>query len=240
MLQRRALNACDIRNGAYCTHMVRRADDSASQYLPERRSVSALRTAATECHGCALWEHATQTVFGQGPAHAKLLFVGEQPGNEEDLRGQPFVGPAGRLFDECLEEAGIDRETSYVTNAVKHFKWEPRGKRRLHKRPAAREIWACRPWLQAELAAVKPEAVVCLGAVAAQSLLGSAFRVTVDRGRLIESPIARIVMATVHPSSLLRAPTPEDRARERKHFIADLKIAARALAQHSTDSRDEK
>jgi uracil-DNA glycosylase family protein len=211
--------------------MARSAQVSASEYLPAHRNLSELRSAAASCHGCPLWEHATQTVFGEGPAHAKLVFVGEQPGNDEDLQGHPFVGPAGRLFDECLEEAGIDRKATYVTNAVKHFKWEPRGKRRIHKRPGAREVSACRPWLDAELEVVKPEALVLLGATAAQALLGNAFRVTEQRGKLLDAPFARIVVATVHPSSLLRAPTPEDRVRDTKRFVADLRFVADALAR---------
>jgi uracil-DNA glycosylase family protein len=173
-------------------------------------------------------------VFGEGPRHTELMFVGETPGDVEDREGKPFVGPAGRLLDEALEEAGLDREQAYLTNAVKHFKWEPRGKRRLHKRPSAREIWACRPWLDAELALIKPRALVCLGATAAQALLGRDFRVTRQRGRLLESELARFVLATVHPASILRAATPADRARERAQFIADLRVIARAL--HSAPS----
>jgi uracil-DNA glycosylase len=207
------------------------SENSAAEYLPERHTLPMLRAAAKECRGCSLWERATQTVFGEGPAHAELFFVGEQPGNDEDLRGRPFVGPAGRLFDRALADAGIDRKTVYVTNAVKHFKWEPRGKRRLHKKPAQREIWACRPWLNAELEAVKPAALVCLGATAAQALLGPDFRVTSQRGKLLESPLARCVIATVHPSSLLRAPTPEDREREYQRFVADLVVIKGALAR---------
>jgi uracil-DNA glycosylase len=205
------------------------AESNASNFLPVRHSLPALRTAAKECRGCALWERATQTVFGEGPPEAQLFFVGEQPGNDEDLRGKPFVGPAGRLFDRALAAAGIDRKAVYVTNAVKHFKWEPRGKRRLHKKPTQREIWACRPWLHAELEAVKPEGLVCLGATAAQSLFGPDFRVTTERGRLLDSQLARYVIATVHPSSLLRAPTPDDREREYERFVADLVLIQRAL-----------
>jgi uracil-DNA glycosylase family protein len=160
------------------------------------------------------------------------MLVGEQPGNDEDLEGRPFVGPAGRLLDEALIEAGIDRERTYVTNAVKHFKWEPRGKRRIHKKPSASEIWACRPWIETEIEVIEPVALVCLGATAAQALLGREFRVTEQRGRLLKSDLARYVMATVHPSALLRAPTPEDRQRERKRFVADLKVIARVLPAH--------
>jgi DNA polymerase len=159
------------------------------------------------------------------------MFIGEQPGNEEDLQGHPFVGPAGRLFNEALEEAGIDRRKLYVTNVVKHFKWEPRGKRRIHKKPNSAEIEACRPWLEAEIAAVKPKAIVCLGATAAQTLLGKQFRVSRQRGEFIESPLAPIVMATVHPSSILRAPDEQTRLAEMQHFIDDLKKAARALSR---------
>jgi DNA polymerase len=161
------------------------------------------------------------------------MLIGETPGNDEDLTGKPFVGPAGKLLDQALEEAGIDRSRVYLTNAVKHFKWEPRGKRRIHKRPSAGEIWACRPWLEAELAIVKPDALVCLGATAAQALLGRDFRVTQQRGKLLDSKLARYVMATVHPSSILRAPTPADRERERRRFIADLGVITRALDARS-------
>jgi DNA polymerase len=180
-----------------------------------------------------LCEHATQTVFGEGPVHAQILFVGEQPGNEEDLSGHPFVGPAGRIFDRALAEAGIERRASYVTNAVKHFKFEPRGKRRIHKRPNNTEIWACRPWLDAEIESVEPQAIVCLGATAAQALLGADFRVSSERGRVVDSKLAPVVMATVHPSSLLRAPTPEAREQEYRHFVADLRAVVRALSRTS-------
>ncbi|HEX4353567.1 MAG TPA: UdgX family uracil-DNA binding protein [Polyangiales bacterium] len=210
--------------------MKRASEPGAAKYLPNKHTLPQLRDAARHCQGCKLFEHATQTVFGEGPAHARLLFIGEQPGNDEDLAGHPFVGPAGRIFDRALEAAEIDRRTSYVTNAVKHFKWEPRGKRRIHKKPTSGEIWACRPWLDAEIASVKPQALVCLGATAAQALFGSSFRVTTERGRLLDSELAPIVMATVHPSSLLRAPTPEDRDREYDRFVADLRSVSRAMA----------
>jgi uracil-DNA glycosylase len=157
------------------------------------------------------------------------MLVGEQPGNEEDLQGRPFVGPAGRLLDRALSDAGIERESTYLTNAVKHFKWEPRGKRRIHKRPANTEIVACRPWLDAEIALVKPVALVCLGATASQALFGRTFRVTEQRGRLLASTLAQFVLATVHPSALLRAPTPADREREYARFVADLRVAAQLL-----------
>jgi DNA polymerase len=209
------------------------SEPGAARYLPTRHTLPQLRTAVQKCHGCPLYENATQAVFGEGPTKARLVFVGEQPGNDEDLQGRPFVGPAGRLLSGVLDEVGIDRKTVYVTNAVKHFKWEPRGKRRLHKKPAQREIWACRPWLDAELEALKPEVLVCLGAVAAQALFGPKFRVSSERGKLLDSDLARFVIATVHPSSLLRAPSHEDRERERKLFVADLELVRRTLASHS-------
>jgi len=176
-----------------------------------------------------LWERGTQTVFGEGGRRAKVMFIGEQPGNEEDLQGKPFVGPAGRLLDEALEQAGIDRRQAYVTNVVKHFKWEARGKRRIHKKPNSTEIEACRPWIEAEIAAVKPRAIVCLGATAAQSLLGKDFRVTRQRGEFLESPLAPLVMATVHPSSILRAPDEDTRRTEMRRFVDDLKKIAGIL-----------
>ena len=196
---------------------------SANDLIPPRASLSALKAAAADCQACDLWKKGTQTVFGDGSRRANVLFVGEQPGNEEDLTGKPFVGPAGKLFDNALEEAGIDRKQTYVTNVVKHFKWEPRGKRRIHKKPNAVEIAACRPWLEAEIALVKPEVIVALGATAAQALLGPQFRVTKQRGQFIESTLAPYVMATVHPSSILRAPDDETRRLEYRHFVDDLK-----------------
>jgi uracil-DNA glycosylase len=186
-------------------------------------SVAELAKAAEDCKACDLWKRATQTVFGEGGPHAKVIFVGEQPGNQEDLEGKPFVGPAGKLLDAALEEAGIDRAKVYVTNAVKHFKWEPRGKRRIHKKPNAVEIAACKQWLDAEIAAIQPKVIVCLGATAAQALIGRDFRVTQHRGEFLKSPLAPYMMATVHPSSILRAPDDETRHREMKLFIADLK-----------------
>src|SRR6266446_9074983 len=179
---------------------------SAEEFFPDKLTLSALREAATDCKACDLWKLGTQTVFGEGPRRSLVMFVGEQPGNEEDLTGKPFVGPAGRLFDDALAEAGIDRTQTYVTNVVKHFKWEPRGKRRLHKKPNAGEIVACRPWLEAEISLVKPKVIVCLGATAAQALLGPQFKVTKQRGQFIESTLAPYIVATVHPSSILRAP----------------------------------
>jgi DNA polymerase len=193
------------------------------------RSLGKVRTAAKSCRNCDLWKHATQTVFGEGPERAQLMLVGEQPGNDEDLAGHPFIGPAGQLLDRALEDAGIDRKTVYVTNVVKHFKWEPRGKRRIHKKPRQSEINACRPWIDDELAIVKPKALVCMGSTAAQALIGRTFRVTVDRGKVLASPLAPVVLATVHPSSILRAPDEETRHEEYRRFVADLKVAARHL-----------
>ena len=193
------------------------------------RSLGKVRAAAKSCRNCDLWKHATQTVFGEGPGRAQLMLVGEQPGNDEDLKGRPFVGPAGKLLDRALEDAGIDRTTVYVTNIVKHFKWEPRGKRRIHKKPRQSEINACRPWIDDELAIVKPKALVCMGSTAAQALIGKTFRVTADRGKVVPSPLAPVVLATVHPSSILRAPDEETRHEEYRRFVADLKVAARHL-----------
>ena len=204
-------------------------DDGAAQFLPSRVTMRSLREAARECRGCPLFRNATQTVFGKGRVSARIVLVGEQPGNEEDLRGEPFVGPAGRVLDDALEAAGIAREDAYVTNVVKHFKWTPAGKRRLHKKPSAREILACRPWLDQELELVKPEVLVCLGATAAQALLGREFRVSVQRGKLVDTALAPKTLATIHPSAVLRQPTPEDRAREMARFTADLEVAARLL-----------
>jgi len=199
---------------------------SANDLIPPRPKLSSLKNAAADCKACDLWKKGTQTVFGDGSRRSNVLFVGEQPGNEEDLTGKPFVGPAGKLFDNALEEAGIDRKQTYVTNVVKHFKWEPRGKRRIHKKPNAMEIAACRPWLEAEIAVVKPEVIVALGATAAQALLGPKFRVTKQRGQFIDSTLAPYVMATVHPSSILRAPDDETRRLEYRRFVDDLKKLA--------------
>jgi DNA polymerase len=205
----------------------------ASALIPAKLSWKTLHAAAARCQACDLWKRGTQTVFGEGAVPAPLMLVGEQPGNEEDLEGHPFVGPAGRLLDEALEAAGIDRKQAYVTNVVKHFKWEPRGKRRIHAKPNAVEIAACVPWLQAELEVVKPEVLVCLGATAAQALLGRAFRVTQSRGKFIESPLAPHVTATVHPSSILRAPDVETRREEMARFIADFKAVAAVVRASS-------
>jgi uracil-DNA glycosylase family protein len=188
-----------------------------------------LRKIAAGCKACDLWKTGTQTVFGEGPNRATILMVGEQPGDREDRAGHPFVGPAGQLLDRALAEAGIDRSQVYVTNTVKHFKWEPRGKRRIHKKPRASEIEACKPWLEAEIATVKPQLVVCLGATAAQALLGRKFSVTRDRGVVMKSELAPRVVATVHPSSLLRAPDEQERHRQMGLFIEDLRKAAATI-----------
>ena len=203
---------------------------SAAPFVPAARpTLQQLRQAAAGCTGCHLYECATQAVFGEGDARARVMFVGEQPGNDEDLSGRPFVGPAGKLLDRALEEAGIDRRQAYVTNAVKHFKWEPRGKRRIHAKPNAAEIAACRPWLDAEISLIQPTALVCLGATAAQALLGPRFRVTQERGRFVPSSLAQYVLATVHPSALLRAPDEETRHRETQRFVDDLRVVAEVL-----------
>ena len=182
-----------------------------------------LRESAAACTGCDLYKHATQTVFGEGSVHAPLLFVGEQPGDQEDLAGKPFVGPAGKILDKALAESGIARRDVYVTNAVKHFKWEPQGKRRKHKKPSAAEIAACRPWLEAETQLVKPRVVVCLGVTAAQSVFGKTVRLNELRGRAWSTPLAATVFVTVHPSALLRHPEPAEREREYRRFVEDLK-----------------
>ena len=204
-------------------------DGTAAAFLPERPTLPKLREAAAGCTACDLYKTGTQTVFGEGGAEAEVMFVGEQPGDQEDLAGKPFVGPAGRLLDEALEEAGIDRTQVYVTNTVKHFKWEPRGKRRIHKKPNAEEIRACHPWLQSEIEVVRPRVVVCLGATAAQALLGRTFRVTQQRGQFVPSPLAPLVTATIHPSAILRAPDEQTRHEEMRAFVADLKKVSAAL-----------
>jgi DNA polymerase len=197
--------------------------------VPDQLTLPALREAAAGCRACDLYKTGTQTVFGQGAEHAQVMFVGEQPGDREDREGKPFVGPAGRVLDEALEEAGIDRRRVYITNAVKHFKWKPQGKRRLHQKPNAAEINACRPWLDGEIAMVKPHLLVLLGATAAQALLGRDFRVSVQRGQLMERPGLPPMMATVHPSSILRAPDDETREIEMRAFVQDLKRVAQHL-----------
>jgi DNA polymerase len=201
---------------------------TAADLIPPHPTLAKLRAAAATCTACPLYENATQTVFGEGPAHAAVMLVGEQPGDQEDLAGHPFVGPAGKLLDRCLEAAGVDRGRAYVTNTVKHFKWTARGKRRLHGKPNSREIRACKPWVEAEIAEVRPKVIVCLGATAAQALLGPEFRVTRDRGRFMQSALAPYVLATVHPSALLRAP-PERRDEELARFVADLRKVAEVL-----------
>jgi len=199
--------------------------------VPDTRNLRKLREVAAGCKACDLWKTGTQTVFGEGSSSAEIVFVGEQPGDKEDLAGKPFVGPAGRVFDEGLAAAGIDRRLAYVTNAVKHFKWEARGKRRIHQKPNAAELAACRPWLDAELEAVRPKVLVPLGATAAQALLGRQFRVSKDRGRPIDSELAPYVLATVHPSSILRQRTDEERAAAMADFIADLEVVAEFMAR---------
>ena len=203
--------------------------ETAAPYLPDELTLPALRKAAAGCRGCPLWQTGTQTVFGEGAAHARVILVGEQPGDQEDKAGRPFVGPAGRVLDEALELAGIDRGAAYVTNAVKHFKWEARGKRRIHAKPAWSEQMACRPWLESELAALQPEVLVCLGATAAQSLLGKQFRVTKERGRWLDSDLAPHVTATIHPSAILRQRDDESRHAEMDAFVRDLTLVANVL-----------
>src|SRR6266536_1528530 len=203
--------------------MAKKEPKSAGPLIPKDPTLPGVREAAADCQACDLWKGGTQTVFGEGSSRAKVMFVGEQPGNDEDLQGRPFVGPAGKLLDKMLVEAGIDRKDIYVTNVVKHFKWVRQGKRRIHKKPSQAEINACRPWLEAEIALTKPKVLVCLGASAAQALLGRDFRVSQRRGEFIESPLAPHVMATVHPSSILRAPDEETRHAERARFVEDLK-----------------
>ena len=192
------------------------------------RRLDALRAEAGDCRACDLWKTGTQVVFGEGPAGANAMFVGEQPGDQEDKAGRPFVGPAGKLFDKALADAGIDREQVYVTNVVKHFKWVGRGQRRIHQKPNWSEVDACRPWLEGELAAVEPRVLVCLGATAAQALLGRQFRVTRERGKPVESDLAEHVLATIHPSAILRG-DPESREQEYATFVRDLKVAAKLL-----------
>lgn len=210
----------------------KRRDDDADDWkpapVPETSSLTTLAKAAGTCRACHLYKRATQTVFGEGSKGATLMLLGEQPGDQEDLAGKPFVGPAGKILDRALEEARIKRDEVYVTNTVKHFKWEPRGKRRIHQKPNSREIAACRPWLEAELRVVKPKLLVCLGATAAQAILGPSFRVTRERGKVLKSELAPRVLATVHPSSLLRQPDEESSEREYGNFVADLRAALKA------------
>ncbi|HKX26044.1 MAG TPA: UdgX family uracil-DNA binding protein [Actinomycetota bacterium] len=205
---------------------------TAEDFLPESGSLIALRTAAAHCRGCSLYRNATQTVFGEGPASAEVVLVGEQPGDQEDRQGRPFVGPAGKVLDRALSDADIDRRKVFITNVVKHFKFQPRGKRRIHKRPSAEEVRACAPWFRAELEAIKPTALVALGATAAQDLFGRSFRVTKERGKRLDSDLAPVVMATIHPSAILRAEY-EDREQEYERFVADLRILAGELRKAS-------
>lgn len=205
------------------------AAPGAEAFIPARPTLASMRRAVQACRGCPLYARATQAVFGEGAVHARLVLVGEQPGNDEDLRGAPFVGPAGRMLARGLEAAGIVRSDTYVTNVVKHFKWRPRGKRRLHEKPGAREVGACLPWLQRELELIRPDVVVLLGATAAQALLGRGFRVSVDRGRALPADFARHALATIHPASILRLPDGADRDREMTRFVGDLQVAASLL-----------
>ncbi|MCU1285576.1 MAG: putative polymerase related protein [Acidobacteriales bacterium] len=206
---------------------------TAEEFIPANPTLNSLREVAAGCTACDLYKRGTQTVFGEGSRKARVVFVGEQPGDKEDLLGRPFVGPAGQLLDRALELAGIEREETYVTNIVKHFKWEPRGKRRIHKKPNALEIAACRPWFEAEVQVIKPQVVICLGATAAQAVIGRTFKVTQRRGEILHDvAIALAVMATVHPSSILRAPDEEARRDEMTKFVADLKVAAAYIREN--------
>ena len=215
-------------------HMAKREQTTAAPLIPPRPTLPKLQAAAAGCQACELWKTGTQTVFGEGAATARVMFVGEQPGDQEDRQGRPFVGPAGRMLDKALEQAGIGRDDVYVTNVVKHFKWvaqSPTGKRRLHKKPSSREIAACTPWLAAELAVVRPQVIVCMGATAAQALLGKDFRVSQQRGRVVPSRLAPRALATVHPSSILRAPDDESRRAAFREFVRDMQAVARTLEE---------
>jgi len=221
--------AAQLCPGCIKNSMAKRPTRISAAPIPDKLTLPALRAAAAGCKACDLWKLGTQTVFGEGSHNARVMFVGEQPGDKEDLKGRPFVGPAGAVLDKALVAAGIDRNDVYVTNIVKHFKWEPRGKRRLHKKPNSLEISACRPWLNAEIKVVKPEVVVLLGATAAQGIMGNKFRVTQQRGQWVQSDIAPLVMATVHPSSILRAPDDDSRHEKMRKFVEDLKKVAAQL-----------
>jgi len=221
--------AAHLRPGCIKISMAKRLTRISAAPVPAKLTLPTLRAAAAGCKACDLWKLGTQTVFGEGKATARVMMVGEQPGDKEDLQGRPFVGPAGAVLDKALTAAGINRNDVYVTNIVKHFKWEPRGKRRLHKKPNMLEISACRPWLEAEIKVVKPEVLVLMGATAAQGIMGSQFRVTQHRGQWLESNFAQLVMATVHPSSILRAPDDDSRHEEMRKFIEDLKQVAAHL-----------
>jgi DNA polymerase len=205
--------------------------ESAAAFVPESRSLRTLRSAASDCRGCPLWRNATQTVFGEGLKKAQLMLVGEQPGDREDIEGEPFVGPAGRVLAEALESAGIERDAIYLTNAVKHFKWRARGKRRLHQTPRAGEVEACKPWLEAELEAVRPVALLALGATAAKALYGPSVRVTRDRGRTIESPLASVAALTIHPSAILRLRDHDEREEALGGLVEDLRFVAREMVE---------
>ena len=207
----------------------RSAFGTAARLVPEHPTLAKLRAAAAPCRACPIGERGTQTVFGEGASHAKVVLVGEQPGNDEDLAGKPFVGPAGKLLDKALAAAGIDRRQTYVTNVVKHFKWVAQGKRRIHQKPTAREIAACRPWLDAEIAVLRPSVIVCLGATAAQAVIGRQFRVSRQRGEFVRSPLAPHVTATIHPSAILRAPDEDSRHEEMERFVDDLRKVARVI-----------
>jgi DNA polymerase len=220
MLERKAGDRPDARNPG--------GTRTAAPFVPNSTSVRTLKAAAHECRGCDLYKTATQVVFGTGPRGAHVMFVGEQPGDQEDREGQPFVGPAGALLDKALADAGIARDDVYLTNAVKHFKWEPRGKRRIHKKPRISEMKACRPWLEAEIKAVKPAVLVCLGATAAQTVLGSQFKLMAQRGQILTSQLAQRVIATIHPSAVLRAPDAEGRRAAYEMLVTDLKVVANA------------
>jgi len=212
----------------------------AAAFVPERLTMPALRETVQRCKGCDLYRHATQAVMGEGPKASHLMLVGEQPGNDEDIAGHPFVGPAGKLLDRALVEAGIDRADVYVTNAVKHFKFEERGKRRLHKKPRVTEVRACRPWLEAEVSVIHPQVIVCLGATAAQSVLGPSYRLTEERGKFVQHPWARYVTATVHPSSILRAPDEAQRHLQYREFVADLKRVCQVLKPEHVAAASER
>jgi len=209
--------------------MARQPTRSAAEFLPAKITLPALQEAAASCEGCDIYKNATQTVFGEGSPHAKVILLGEQPGDQEDRTGHPFVGPAGKILDKALAEAGLARNEVYITNAVKHFKWEPQGKRRKHKRPSAAEMAACRPWLTAELQVTRPDILVCLGATAAQAILGGTTRLHAVRGRFIETEWTPSTFVTVHPSSILRQPDPTQREAEYERFVQDLKLVSRRV-----------
>ena len=212
---------------------MRRATPSAAAFLPSKLTLPNLQKDSGSCTGCDLYKQATQTVFGEGPARAKLLLVGEQPGDQEDRTGHPFVGPAGHLLDRALEEAGIIRRDVYVTNAVKHFKWEPQGKRRKHKKPSAAEIAACRPWLEAEVQVLQPRVVLCLGVTAAQGVFGKSVRLNALRGRPFSTPLAESVFVTIHPSAILRGPDPAQRDEDYRRFVGELRLVAEHLHKNA-------